>query len=158
MYLNCHSVFSFRYGTMKAIELLDRAKELGFSTLALTDINNTSAGLNFVREAQLREMKPILGIDFRNGSKQCFVGIAKNNQGYQELNSYLSHFLHHQELIPERADNLKNCFIIYPFQQYRSHFIPLKEEEFIGLKLEDFKNLPFSTWSNHLDKLVLLQR
>ena len=72
MYLNCHSVFSFRYGTMKAIELLDRAKELGFSTLALTDINNTSAGLNFVREAQLREMKPILGIDFRNGSEQCF--------------------------------------------------------------------------------------
>ncbi len=157
MYLNCHSVFSFRYGTMKAIELLDKAKELDFSTLALTDINNTSAALNFVREANLREMKPILGIDFRNGTEQCFIGIAKNNQGFQELNSYLSHFLHHRKTIPKRADNFKNCFIIYPFQQYRSHFIPLKEEEFLGLSLADFKQLPFSTWSNHLDKLVLLQ-
>ena len=65
--------------------------------LALTDINNTSAGLNFVRKATDFDIKPILGIDFRNGVDPCFVGIAKNNEGYLELNRFLSEHLHEEK-------------------------------------------------------------
>ncbi|NNJ39727.1 MAG: hypothetical protein HKP60_02525, partial [Eudoraea sp.] len=51
MYLNCHTYYSLRYGTFSEIELLQLARENQVTRLALTDINNTSAGLNFVRKA-----------------------------------------------------------------------------------------------------------
>ena len=49
MYLNCHSFFSFKYGTMSPEELLREAQRKGISCLALTDINNTSGILDFFR-------------------------------------------------------------------------------------------------------------
>ncbi|MGS0526141.1 hypothetical protein ACU8V7_14215 [Zobellia nedashkovskayae] len=65
--------------------------------VVLTDINNTSAALNFVRKAPEYNVRPILGLDFRNGVSQCFVGIAKNNEGYLELNNFLSRYLHEKK-------------------------------------------------------------
>ena len=47
MYLNCHTYYSLRYGTIKPEQLLAIASENGVQTLALTDINNTSACLRF---------------------------------------------------------------------------------------------------------------
>ncbi len=157
MYLNCHSVFSFRYGTMQAEELLNLSQSMGFPALALTDINNTSACLNFVREAHQNGIKPLIGVDFRNGIKQQFVVLAKNNRGFQELNDYLSFFLHHKESIPERAKSLKRCWVIYPFSRYKHQFIQLKPNEFIGIALHELKQLSFSPWRGHQERFVLLQ-
>lgn len=39
MYLNCHSYYSLRYGTMSVEELVQKAKTAGAETIALTDIN-----------------------------------------------------------------------------------------------------------------------
>ena len=90
MYLNCHTYYSLRYGTFSELDLLELARKNGLRCLALTDINNTSAGLNFVRRAPEFDLRPLLGIDFRNGIAPCFVGIARNNEGYLELNRFLS--------------------------------------------------------------------
>ncbi|MFT5079065.1 MAG: DNA polymerase-3 subunit alpha, partial [Patiriisocius sp.] len=79
MYLNCHTYYSLRYGTFSELDLLDLAKANGLSCLVLTDINNTSACLNFIRQSKKHDIKPVIGIDFRNDAKQHFVGIAKNN-------------------------------------------------------------------------------
>ena len=117
MYLNCHTYYSLRFGTLSEVELLNLAQENQLRQLALTDINNTSAGLNFVRKAQEYGIKPILGIDFRNGVDQCFVALAKNNEGYQELNNFLSLHLHDQKKIPATAPAFKNVFVIYPFNK-----------------------------------------
>ena len=89
MYLNCHSFFSLRYGTLSEVQLLDLAVDYKLDTIALTDINSTSAGLNFVRKAKEKKVKPVLGVDFRNGIEQCYVCLAKNNEGYLELNNFL---------------------------------------------------------------------
>ena len=86
MYLNCHTYYSLRFGTLSELDLLELAQQNEVTQLALTDINNTSAGLNFVRKAPEYGIRPVLGIDFRNGVDPCFVGIAKNNEGYRELN------------------------------------------------------------------------
>jgi DNA polymerase-3 subunit alpha len=164
VYLNCHSVFSFRYGTLRISQLLALAKQQEQKSLVLTDINNTSACLNFVREAELAGIKPLVGIDFRNGAKQQFVGIAKSNQGFEELNRYLSSFLHQSAAeqnrltnFPKRAPEFKRAFVIYPFERFRHQFIRLKENEFIGISIEQLKHLPFSPWRGHQDKFVLLQ-
>ena len=47
----CHSWFSLRYGLMQPRELLAEAQTAGITTLALTDINATSAHWDFVRDA-----------------------------------------------------------------------------------------------------------
>ena len=158
MYLNCHSYYSLRYGTFSEVALLELAREHELTRLALTDINNTSACLNFVRRAPDFGIQPILGIDFRNGVEACFVGIAKNNQGYRELNDFLSEHLHQEKEFPKRAPAFRDAFVIYPFEkvllndQYHFH-----EYEYIGISVTELRRLPFSRLMEHKDKLVLLQ-
>ena len=43
MYLNCHSYYSLRYGTIPVEELVAQAAEMGIEAMALTDINVTTA-------------------------------------------------------------------------------------------------------------------
>ena len=88
--LNVHSYFSFKYGLLSIDKLMDWAVENGLKALALTDINSTSGSLEFVRQAQKKGVRPILGIDFRNGARQQFLAIARNNTGFQSMNAFLS--------------------------------------------------------------------
>ena len=158
MYLNCHTYYSFRYGTFSEETLLKMAEYCNVKALVLTDINCTSAGLNFVRLANKYKVKPILGIDFRNGNTPCFVGIAKNNEGYKELNDYLSHFLHQKLAIPKRAPEFENVYVIYPFSAgYYPAIETLTENEFIGIAIHDIPKLRLSPLVRQLHKLVILQ-
>ena len=90
MYLNCHSYYSLRYGTLKPEELLQLADRCEVQDLALTDVNNTSACMDFLRLAPKYKVRPVVGIDFRNGAQQCYVGLAKNQDGFAELAEHLS--------------------------------------------------------------------
>jgi DNA polymerase-3 subunit alpha len=147
-----------RYGTFSEVALLQLAQENHIKQLALTDINNTSAGLNFVRKAQDFGIKPILGIDFRNNSDACFVGIAKNNEGYRELNAFLSEQLHEEKKMPFKAPPFKEAYIIYPFEKVVLHpQISFLENEFIGVSIADLRRLPFSRLVELKHKLVVLQ-
>lgn len=157
MYLNCHTYYSLRYGTIAPKKLLAIASENSINTLALTDINNTSACLDFVRISEKYQIKPILGVDFRNGAKQQFILIAKNNQGFQNINTYLSKFLHDEDLqIPEQPeDDIRDCYVIYPYQKGQSY--TLKDNEFLGIKPKDLNALKFSKWHRLQHKLVILK-
>tara|TARA_R110002049_G_scaffold68029_7_gene176410 strand:- start:2687 stop:5695 length:3009 start_codon:yes stop_codon:yes gene_type:complete len=159
MYLNCHTYYSLRYGTLSEVELLKLAQENRIDHLALTDINNTSAGLNFVRKSHEFGIKPILGIDFRNGVDQCFVGIAKNNNGYHELNNFLSDQLHHKKEFASRAPHFKEAYVIYPFSKVvlnkQKSFL---DHEYIGISIRDLRRLPFSDILKYKDKLVVQQQ
>ncbi|MBA82755.1 MULTISPECIES: DNA polymerase III subunit alpha [unclassified Leeuwenhoekiella] len=157
MYLNCHSYYSLRYGTLSEIELLDLAVDFKQECIALTDINNTSAGLNFVRRAKEKNIKPVLGIDFRNGNQQCYVSLARNNEGYLELNNFLSKHLHDKTNFPEQAPAFQNAITIYTFERA----LELDKEtfaktEYIGVGINDLNRLRFSKYSTYKEKLVLL--
>ncbi len=155
MYLNTHTYYSFKYGTLSEEELLSNARQCGIREMALTDINSTAGSLNFVRLSTEYDIRPILGIDFRNGAQQKFIGIAKDNQGFQELNEYLSQHLHKKEDFPDRAPKFKQVFIIYPF--HFSFNLKLRKNEFLGIRPRDIIKLPMTKWKNKLDKLVILQ-
>ncbi|MHA7865238.1 DNA polymerase III subunit alpha [Flagellimonas marinaquae] len=158
MYLNCHTYYSLRFGTFSEVELLQLAKQNHVTQLVLTDINNTSAGLNFVRKAPEFGIKPILGIDFRNGMLPCFIGIAKNNEGYLELNDFLSQHLHDGSKIPDRAPAFKNAFVVYPFEQVLLNELDnFQEHEFVGISIKDLRRLPFSKLASLTPKLVVQQ-
>src|ERR1700740_701522 len=103
MYLNCHSVFSLNYSIMSIKELLLHAQENGVTALALTDINNTSGCLDLLRLAPKYGIKPVIGIDFRNDDESLFTAIAKNNNGFREMNEYLTEFKFSKKEIPADA-------------------------------------------------------
>ncbi len=157
MLLNCHSFFSLRYGMIPEEELLKLSRENQYGCIALTDINNTSGCLNFIRMAPKYDIKPIVGIDFRNGIRQQFVGIARNNAGFQELNTYLSKHLHLKEAFPDQAPQLENAVFIYPFDSVsRSGKTTLLPNEFIGVSISDLTRVDFSPLSKLADKLVIM--
>ncbi|CAH8283413.1 DNA polymerase-3 subunit alpha [Mariniflexile fucanivorans] len=159
MYLNCHTYYSLRFGTFSEVELLELAKENSLTTLALTDINNTSACLNFVRKAKEFDIKPVIGIDFRNGAVQQFVGLAKNNNGFYELNAFLSEHLHEKKSIPNDAPTFNDVVIVYPFEKVlQNEKKQFKDHEFIGVSVEELKKLPFSIYKSYTDKLVVQQQ
>jgi len=156
MYLNCHTYYSLRYGTIKPERLLAITSENGIQTLALTDINNTSVCLDFVRLSKKYSIKPVLGIDFRNRATQQFILLAKNNNGFQNINKYLSTFLHDPSLnIPDIAPELEDTFVIYPYIHKKNY--TLKSNEFLGIKPQDLNHLKFSKWNRLRSKLVVLQ-
>lgn len=154
MLLNCHTYYSLRYGTFSEEVLLATALQLGFDTLALTDINNTSACLNFVRLAPKYGIKPVLGIDFRESAKQLYVALAKNNTGFFELNNFLTHHSHYKEPIPAEAPHFEEVFVIYPIFNLPER--PLKTYEYIGIGLADLERLHLSPLMIQSDKMVLL--
>jgi len=143
MYLNTHTYYSLRYGTIKPEELLEIAKSKGLKTFALTDINSTTACIDFVRLSTKYKIKPIVGVDFRNGVQQEFILLARNNRGFQYINEYLSVLLHQKKfLVTTEPPVLSEVFVIYPFSKKLKR--PLKENEFLGVKSEDLPRLKFS--------------
>ena len=104
MYLNCHSYYSLRYGTLSPEQLVQAAKRYGITALALTDVNNTSAAGEFVRRCREAGIKPLLGIDFFKNGQRLYTGIARNAEGFAALNCYLSHFSLSSKPLPEVFD------------------------------------------------------
>jgi len=158
MYLNCHTHYSLRFGTFSEKELLQLARENHVGQLALTDINCTAACMNFVKEADKAGIRPIVGVDFRNGAGQQFVGIAKNNEGFRELNAFLSEHLHEQKTFGSRAPQMQEAFFIYPMEKALAEEITdFGSNEFIGISVSDLRRLPFTIYKGMPEKLVLLQ-
>ena len=79
--LRARSFYSFGEGASHAHELVERAKEIGYSALALTDTNMCGA-LEFAREAKEFELRPITGgeITLVDGSRLTLL--AKSRKGY----------------------------------------------------------------------------
>lgn len=158
IFLNCHTRFSLRYGILSEEELCVLAQRNGVKTLTVTDINSTTACLNFCKIAPEYGIRPLVGIDFRNGNKPCYTGLAKNNEGYRQLNDFLSEHLYAKKDFPVKAPSLSDCFFIYPFQQVLNlQKTEFAENEFIGISVADIQKLKFSVYKNYRDKLVFQQ-
>ncbi len=154
MYLNCHTYYSFKYGIMSVVQLLEKAKQLDITSLVLTDINNTSGCLEFIREAAKYNVTPIVGIDFRKGIQQHYIGVAKNNAGFLELNQHLSAVLSGQITLQAQAPAFHDSYVIYPFNSI--HPKQLREHEYIGVKIMDLNKLLFSEFRSYQHKLIVL--
>ena len=139
MFLNCHTYFSLRYGTLSPDKLLELAAQYGVQRLALTDINTTSAILEVVRKAAARQITIIPGIEFRNGHRHLFTGIAQNEKGFAALNRFLSQHLNDGTPLPEIAPAIPDTYIIYPYTN-KPHF-RLRQNEYIGIRAHQLNRL-----------------
>ena len=131
MYLNCHTSLSFKCGTLSVPELFAEAVRCGVHKLVLTEINNTASYIEMLRlceQNRAREdgknkfgedaydLEVALGIEFRAGNELLYVGIARNNNGFEELNRFHSHHNHHLlHLFPSYLHASCSCLFFVPF-------------------------------------------
>ena len=104
VHLHVHSDFSLLDGCCRMDRLMDRAVELGMSAMALTDHGNLFGTINFIKQAEKRGIKPIIGCEGymvtdhkndekpgRENHKSYHLGmLAKDYEGYQNLSKVVS--------------------------------------------------------------------
>ncbi len=157
MYLNCHSYFSFLYGTLSPQELFDEARRHKVKKLALTDINNTSGYIELLRiceeNRQEYDLQIALGIEFREDDELLCIGIAENNEGFEELNRYLSRHNAEESPLLSRPSSFSHAYFIYQFGKINP--ADLLENEFIGIRVNEVSRIARSNCREHLNKLVV---
>ncbi|MBK6930218.1 MAG: DNA polymerase III subunit alpha [Saprospirales bacterium] len=156
MFLNAHTFFSLRYGVFSPARLVEAAAARGVKTLALTDINNTSAALDFVRACEKHRIRAVLGIEFRDAEhRYLFTGIARNNAGWAALCGLLTEHSLAGKPLPAAPPPMDDVFVVYdrtvkPLEMFRSN-------EFIGIRPAQAGALFSSPWRRRPDRLVVWQ-
>ncbi len=103
IHLHTHSHYSFLQALPKIDELIEKAKQEGMDSLALTDAGNMHGAIEFYKLATEANIKPILGVDTYLAPRSRFdkdasldakrsriVLIAENNTGYKNLLALVS--------------------------------------------------------------------
>jgi DNA-directed DNA polymerase III PolC len=155
MFLNCHSYYSLRYGTLPVEKLVAGALKNDVGAMAMTDINNGMGMMDFIRECRLANIKPIAGIEFRDEKNRLlFIALARNNKGFREINGFLTRHNLEKTPFPPRAPAFEEVYVVYPFNSS----IPIKpaENEFIGIRPEEINRLVTSRFRYHQQQLVAL--
>jgi len=130
----------------------------GTPMLALTDINAVSGLPDFFREAAAKGIPVAGGVDVRNGVKQLYVVLARNEAGFEELNRWLSIHLMHKKPFPAMAPAFAHCLVVYPFARASEPQFThrLRDFEYVGVKPEDLSRLYSSPWRGQAHKLTAL--
>ncbi|MFA5962264.1 MAG: DNA polymerase III subunit alpha [Parcubacteria group bacterium] len=98
-HLHVHTHFSLLDGLAKIDDILDRAKELGMESLAITDHGVLYGAIEFYIKAKARGIKPIIGCemyitptdlhsknpDSADRKRHHLILLAKNEAGYKNL-------------------------------------------------------------------------
>jgi DNA polymerase-3 subunit alpha len=124
---------------MPIADLVGKAAAMGYSVLPLTDINTTMGVADFVVECQRKGVRPVVGVEVRNGNELLYVALAKNNVGFAELNRFLTHHNLTKQPFPEIAPAWEQIFVIYPFGKRKPNL--LKENEFLGVRFSQLTKL-----------------
>ncbi|MFH0755768.1 MAG: DNA polymerase III subunit alpha [Bacteroidota bacterium] len=161
MYLNNHSYYSLRYGTMAVETLVGEAARLGIQAMALTDINNSMGMVDFVKACHEHGIRPIAGIEFRSGDRHLYTGIARNPKGFRELNGFLSYHNESGLALPDRAPPLENVWFMYDFsdnpwkEEQLGRGKKMRDGEVIGVRPGEVNRILSSRWSSDLSRLVV---
>ena len=158
MYLNCHTYFSFKYGTLSPEELIKEARRNGIRKLVLTDINNTAGYIEMLRickqEQHSYHLEIALGIEFRRDNQMLYLGIVCNNRGFEELNRFLSHHNNEDIPLPHQAPAFDHCFMVYPWGTRSPN--QLGENELVGVKIKEINKIVTSPFYSQQHRLVIL--
>jgi len=154
MYLNCHSYHSLRYGTIPLDKLIEEAVSYGVKAMALTDINTVTGIYDFIKACIEKEIKPLVGMEFRCSHEFRYIGLAQNAEGLAEMNRFLTNHNFSGEKLPLTAPEFKSVFVIYTLENAPK---VLRENEFIGIRPEEVSRLFTSEHKDKISKMVVLQ-
>ncbi len=139
--------------------LVEQAAAMGIDALALTDINNSTGMVDFVRACRQHGVHSMGGVEYRNGDAYLYTGIARNSHGFRELNEFLSYHMQSKLPLPERAPPLEDVWFIYDFSknpwQGKRRGDKLRDRELIGVRPGEVNRLLTSPWNKEPSRLVM---
>jgi len=145
--------------------LVEAAARLGIDTLVLTDINNSTGMVDFVRACREQGVQPIAGMEFRQGDRHLYTGIARNPMGFRALNEFLSYHNETGLPLPHRAPSMEEVYFVYDFHhnpwdahkrsRKKGHLPKMREQELIGVRPGEVNALLTSRWSSKPGRLVV---
>ncbi|WP_066495884.1 DNA polymerase III subunit alpha [Abyssisolibacter fermentans] len=102
-HLHVHTEYSLLDGAARIDKLIDKVKELGMDSIAITDHGNMFGVVNFYKTAKNKGIKPIIGCEVyvskrkytdkdpvKDKRQYHLVLLAKNNEGYINLMKIVS--------------------------------------------------------------------
>lgn len=91
VHLNCHSEYSIVDGILRIKPFLERVRQLGMQSVALTDQSNLFAMVKFYKAAISLGIKPIIGCDiWLDHADQRLTLLCQNYDGLQNLMKLVS--------------------------------------------------------------------
>jgi len=140
---------------MSVEQLVQNAIAAGASSIAMTDINNSTGIPEFAGECVKNNIKPVAGIEFRNDNELQYIGIARNNNGLRELNEFLSNHNFEKTPLPFPAPRFSEAYTIYTLKKKPGR--KLFDNERIGIKPGEINRLITLPESIDRNSMVLIQ-
>lgn len=153
MHLTFNSYYSLRYGTIPVDKLPALAMQAGAEAVLLTDINNSTGIIDFVKACNKEGIKPLAGMEFHSGNRLLYTGIAENNEGFKELNDLMSRRNLQQTVLPFPAPPFRNVVVVYPWGSRQT--TELAENEYIGVTPSDITKLPLSDYTRFPGRYII---
>jgi DNA polymerase-3 subunit alpha len=135
--------------------LVKEAVKYRIPVLGMADINNTTGIIDFVKAALNNGIKPIAGIDFRDGDRHLYTCLARNNEGFRELNEFLSFHLIKNIPLPPKPERFNHVYVIYPFGEKTIN--ELADNEYIGVQSHQINRFRLTLSKRQFHKLIALQ-
>lgn len=90
VHLHVHSCFSFLDGASRPEDIVRKASELGMPAVALTDHDNVSGMVRFVKTAKAYSVRPIIGAEVTLCGGKHITLLCKDKLGFSNLCSILT--------------------------------------------------------------------
>lgn len=137
VHLQVKSSYTLLESPIKIKDLIQKAAEMNYRAIALTDHNVLYGAIEFYREANKHGIKPIIGLTldtegFANASATYpIILLAKNFKGYQALIKLSSYQRKKQQAVPLELIKklLSSLVVIIPSLQSELHQLYLGEKE-----------------------------
>lgn len=146
MLLNVHSYYSLRYGTISIDQLTTCMLRGGHDTAVLTDINNSTGVLEFVKACRDKGLNGLAGMEFRNGDELLYIAIARNTRGFREINELMTAANREARPLPASPPDFSHVFVVYPFGSRKVS--ELREFEYIGIRPENLTRIALEPRKN----------
>jgi len=147
------SYYSLRYGVASVEELVSQAGAYGMEYLCLSDINNTTGIVEHMKHCYENDIKPIAGIEFRNKDNWLYTGIAKNHNGFHQLNQFLSHYRLNNIKLPYRPPAMEDVIFVFPYGVIDPS--ELMSYEYIGVRMADLNKIVGKEYPAYKNKLMM---
>ncbi|MGH2531624.1 MAG: PHP domain-containing protein, partial [Thermomicrobiales bacterium] len=88
--LHLHTAFSFLDGASQPWELVDRAQQLGYEALAVTDHDGLYGAMEFAQHARNAGIAPIIGAELTLTDDSHLTLLAATATGYTNLSRLIT--------------------------------------------------------------------
>ena len=113
MILFARSYYSLKFGVLSPEKIISIAQKNNYSTIVLTDINNTSGFFELYKLGTESNIKIIPGCEIRTENVWLYTYVAKNENGLKHMHDFLSSYNLQKQTYPQQPKKLMDCLVLF---------------------------------------------